>query len=88
MMYSYLTDVSASIGYSSKQAMDNDDHNDSKRKGGQVRFSHVQSVELERIFSIQKYISPQERKQLSRFLHLSERQVRKIQFKSFAVLHF
>eukprot|EP00112_Aurelia_sp_Birch-Aquarium-sp1_P005593 Seg164.7 transcript_id=Seg164.7/GoldUCD/mRNA.D3Y31 product="Hematopoietically-expressed homeobox protein HHEX" protein_id=Seg164.7/GoldUCD/D3Y31 len=69
-------DATASIGYSSKQTIDDDDHHDSKRKGGQVRFSHVQSVELERIFSIQKYISPQERKQLSRFLHLSERQVK------------
>lgn len=53
-----------------------DEIDDGNRKGGQVRFSHTQSSELERVFSIQKYISPQERKQLSRTLDLTERQVK------------
>jgi len=70
------SDFSSPLRYDGKLSPCNDDRNDSKRKGGQVRFSHVQSVELERVFSLQKYISPQERKQLSRFLQLSERQVK------------
>eukprot|EP00794_Sanderia_malayensis_P005632 gene5632-6328_t len=70
------SDISPSLGSFYKQSLIDDDKNDSKRKGGQVRFSHVQSVELERIFDHQKYISPQERKQLSLYLHLSERQVK------------
>ena len=53
-----------------------DDLDDANRKGGQVRFTHSQSSELERVFNIQKYISPQERKQLARGLDLSERQVK------------
>ena len=75
IVFSVFSDISMQLRYEEKRSPTNDDRNDSKRKGGQVRFSHVQSVELERIFSLQKYISPQERKQLSRFLQLSERQV-------------
>ncbi len=71
----FIVDLSPPLGSYYSQGLSDDEKNDSKRKGGQVRFSHVQSVELERIFSHQKYISPQERKQLSRYLHLSERQV-------------
>lgn len=62
-----------------KTSMNNIDDNDSddgNRKGGQVRFSHTQSTELERVFSLQKYVSPQERKQLARSIDLSERQVK------------
>lgn len=46
-----------------------------KRKGGQVRFSNDQTIELERKFSSQKYLSPSERKKVAKKLHLSERQV-------------
>ncbi|XP_072353843.1 hematopoietically-expressed homeobox protein hhex-like [Scyliorhinus torazame] len=47
-----------------------------KRKGGQVRFSNDQTVQLEKKFEIQKYLSPPERKRLARNLQLSERQVK------------
>lgn len=46
-----------------------------KRKGGQVRFSNDQTIELERKFSLQKYLSPTERKKVAKKLQLSERQV-------------
>lgn len=46
-----------------------------KRKGGQVRFSNDQTVELEKKFETQKYLSPPERKRLAKMLQLSERQV-------------
>ncbi|XP_069779145.1 hematopoietically-expressed homeobox protein hhex-like [Narcine bancroftii] len=47
-----------------------------KRKGGQVRFSNNQTLELEKKFKNQKYLHPPERKQLARTLDLSERQVK------------
>nr|BBM90127.1 hematopoietically-expressed homeobox protein HHEX [Eptatretus burgeri] len=47
-----------------------------KRKGGQVRFTSEQTVELERKFERQKYLSPGERKGLAKLLQLSERQVK------------
>ncbi|KAM9715401.1 hematopoietically-expressed homeobox protein hhex [Menidia menidia] len=47
-----------------------------KRKGGQVRFSNDQTVELEKKFESQKYLSPPERKRLAKMLQLSERQVK------------
>ncbi|XP_062903244.1 hematopoietically-expressed homeobox protein hhex-like isoform X3 [Mobula hypostoma] len=47
-----------------------------KRKGGQVRFSNDQTLELEKKFENQKYLSPPERKRLARTLQLSERQVK------------
>lgn len=76
MICIFVQDTTEQLGYDDgRPSPCSDDKSDTKRKGGQVRFSHVQSVELERIFSLQKYISPQERKQLSRFLQLSERQV-------------
>lgn len=56
--------------------LDDDDSDEGNRKGGQVRFTHTQSTELERVFSLQKYVSPQERKQLARSIDLSERQVK------------
>ncbi len=46
-----------------------------KRKGGQVRFSNDQTVELEKKFDKQKYLSPPERKKLAKQLQLTERQV-------------
>ena len=60
----------------SNMNIDDDDSDEGNRKGGQVRFSHTQSTELERVFSLQKYVSPQERKQLARSIDLSERQVK------------
>ncbi|XP_004209529.2 homeobox protein ceh-28 [Hydra vulgaris] len=51
-------------------------NNDDSKKCVQVRFSHSQSTELERVFLVQKYISPYERKQISRSLDLSERQIK------------
>lgn len=47
-----------------------------KRKGGQVRFSNEQTIELEKKFETQKYLSPPERKRLAKLLQLSERQVK------------
>ncbi|XP_064630385.1 hematopoietically-expressed homeobox protein hhex-like isoform X2 [Lineus longissimus] len=47
-----------------------------KRKGGQVRFSNEQTLELEKKFENQKYLSPQERKRLAKSLQLTERQVK------------
>ncbi|XP_018414188.1 PREDICTED: hematopoietically-expressed homeobox protein HHEX [Nanorana parkeri] len=47
-----------------------------KRKGGQVRFSNDQTIELEKKFESQKYLSPPERKRLAKMLQLSERQVK------------
>ncbi|XP_056153224.1 hematopoietically-expressed homeobox protein hhex [Lampris incognitus] len=47
-----------------------------KRKGGQVRFSNDQTIELEKKFETQKYLSPPERKRLAKMLQLSERQVK------------
>jgi homeobox protein HEX len=47
-----------------------------KRKGGQVRFSNEQTLELEKKFDSQKYLSPAERKKLAKSLQLTERQVK------------
>lgn len=47
-----------------------------KRKGGQVRFSNDQTVELEQKFEGHKYLSPPERKKLAKSLGLTERQVK------------
>lgn len=47
-----------------------------KRKGGQVRFSNDQTLELERKFKSQKYLTPTERKKLAKSLSLSERQIK------------
>jgi len=46
-----------------------------RRKGGQVRFSSDQTLELEKKFDDQKYLSPHDRKRLAKFLQLTERQV-------------
>ncbi len=51
--------------------------NVSRRKGGQIRFSAEQSLQLEKKFEISQYLSPVERKQIAKSLQLSERQVRK-----------
>ena len=48
----------------------------SRRKGGQIRFSAEQSLQLEKKFEISQYLSPVERKQIAKTLQLSERQVR------------
>lgn len=47
-----------------------------RKKGGQVRFSNEQTVELEKTFDKQKYLSPPERKNLAKMLQLSERQIK------------
>lgn len=47
----------------------------SRRKGGQIRFSAEQSLQLEKKFEISQYLSPVERKQIAKTLQLSERQV-------------
>lgn len=41
-----------------------------------MRFSNDQTIELEKKFETQKYLSPPERKRLAKMLQLSERQVR------------
>ncbi|CAF3361784.1 unnamed protein product [Rotaria socialis] len=48
----------------------------SRRKGGQIRFSAEQSLQLEKKFEISQYLSPVERKQIAKTLHLSERQIK------------
>ncbi|GAU94059.1 hypothetical protein RvY_05900 [Ramazzottius varieornatus] len=47
-----------------------------KRKGGQVRFSNDQTIDLEKKFKSQKYLTPAERKKLAKTLTLSERQIK------------
>lgn len=42
-----------------------------------MRFSNDQTIELEKKFETQKYLSPPERKRLAKMLQLSERQVRR-----------
>jgi len=51
--------------------------NVSRRKGGQIRFSAEQSLQLEKKFEISQYLSPVERKQIAKTFQLSERQVTK-----------
>lgn len=48
----------------------------SKRKGGQVRFTPQQTQSLERRFAGHKYLSPEDRRHLALQLKLSDRQVR------------
>lgn len=48
----------------------------SRRKGGQIRFSAEQSLQLEKKFEVSQYLSPVERKQIAKTLQLSERQVK------------
>ncbi|CAF0807550.1 unnamed protein product [Adineta steineri] len=50
--------------------------NVSRRKGGQIRFSAEQSLQLEKKFEISQYLSPVERKQIAKTLQLSERQIK------------
>ncbi|XP_055324892.1 hematopoietically-expressed homeobox protein hhex [Sitodiplosis mosellana] len=47
-----------------------------KRKGGQVRFTSQQTQHLEQQFNSNKYLSPDDRKQLAVQLKLSDRQVK------------
>lgn len=64
------------LGGNNGRLLDDGDSDEGNRKGGQVRFTHTQSTELERVFTLQKYVSPQERKSLARSIDLSERQVK------------
>lgn len=64
------------LGRNNGRLLDDGDSDEGNRKGGQVRFTHTQSTELERVFTLQKYVSPQERKSLARSIDLSERQVK------------
>lgn len=50
--------------------------NVSRRKGGQIRFSAEQSLQLEKKFETSQYLSPVERKQIAKSLQLSERQIK------------
>ncbi|XP_044736690.1 hematopoietically-expressed homeobox protein HHEX-like [Chrysoperla carnea] len=47
-----------------------------KRKGGQVRFTPFQTEALEKKFSSNKYLSPDDRKEIADLLVLSDRQVK------------
>ncbi|KAF2361685.1 Homeobox domain [Trinorchestia longiramus] len=51
-------------------------HSRSRRRGGQVRFTGVQTRRLEEVFAVQKYITPVHRRQLAEELGLHERQVK------------
>lgn len=46
------------------------------RKGGQIRFSHQQVIDLEKRFHSSKYLSAGERKKLAGRINLTERQVK------------
>lgn len=46
------------------------------RKGGQIRFSHEQVIDLEKRFHSSKYLSAGERKKLAGRINLTERQVK------------
>ena len=46
------------------------------RKGGQMRFSQEQTIDLERIFQKNKYISPRDRKRIANQINLTESQVK------------
>ena len=59
-----------------------------KRKGGQVRFSSDQTLELEKKFDDQKYLSPHERKCLAKCLQLTERQVASSQLLNHCIYNF
>ncbi|KAF2896966.1 hypothetical protein ILUMI_09210 [Ignelater luminosus] len=48
----------------------------SKRKGGQVRFSTLQTDALEKRFNSHKYLSPEDRKLLADSLKLTDKQVK------------
>ncbi|XP_045617782.2 homeobox protein Nkx-6.1 [Procambarus clarkii] len=48
----------------------------SRRRGGQVRFTSQQTRQLELCFTTTKYITPPQRKDIARDLHLHERQVK------------
>ena len=45
------------------------------RKGGQIRFTHHQSSQLEETFASQRYLTPGQRRSLANRLALTERQV-------------
>lgn len=47
----------------------------SKRKGGQVRFTTLQTDALEKRFNSHKYLSPEDRKLLADSLKLTDKQV-------------
>lgn len=46
------------------------------RKGGQIRFSHQQIIDLEKRFGKSKYLSASERKRIAGRINLTERQVK------------
>lgn len=46
------------------------------RKGGQIRFSHQQIIDLEKRFDKSKYLSAQERRRIASRINLTERQVK------------
>lgn len=46
------------------------------RKGGQIRFSHQQIIDLEKRFNKSKYLSASERKRIANRINLTERQVK------------
>lgn len=46
------------------------------RKGGQIRFSHQQIIDLEKRFGKSKYLSASERKKIAGRINLTERQVK------------
>lgn len=50
-------------------------HLASKRKGGQVRFTSLQTDALEKRFLSHKYLSPEDRRILAESLKLTDKQV-------------
>ena len=46
------------------------------RKGGQIRFTHQQIIDLEKRFHKSKYLSASERKKVASHINLTERQVK------------
>jgi homeobox protein Nkx-3.2 len=53
-----------------------DDVNASRKKRSRAAFSHAQVFELERRFSVQRYLSGPERTELAKTLRLTETQIK------------
>lgn len=68
--------ISDGMEYNSTRGIHQLIHGESKRKGGQIRFSNSQTSQLEKAFMEQKYQNANDRKKLAHSLGLSDRQVK------------
>ncbi|KAB0802048.1 hypothetical protein PPYR_04234 [Photinus pyralis] len=74
--YQYLPIYSRSRHYQSYESLSHLYQMASKRKGGQVRFTSIQTEALEKRFVSHKYLSPEDRKILADSLKLTDKQVK------------